>query len=105
EPIGSFLGQNFSVARFQNGTVEAVEAADEIGILGHRLPNPIFITSGGEARENLCEFGHGVRHCGKTTAIACHSKGRPSVSQETTNLLEISREEFMLWKSVARAIP
>ena len=43
EAVGAFFGENASVAGFEDGGVEAVEAADEVGMLDHRLPDPIVI--------------------------------------------------------------
>ena len=60
QAVSTFLRDDPAVARFQNGAVQPVEAAYEIWMADHRIPDPVLVARAGQCRVEPRELGHRV---------------------------------------------
>src|SRR4029077_19287305 len=58
EAVSAFLRDHAAVTRLQDRRVEAIEAADQIGMLDHRVPDPVVAPLRDQVREQLREVGY-----------------------------------------------
>src|SRR5258708_128069 len=69
EAVGPPFGDNAAVGGLEDRRVEAIEAADQVGVLDHRPPDPVVVFFSNEIGEEAGEIGDGHRNGRQTAAI------------------------------------
>ena len=105
QTIGAFFGQNGPFTRFNDGAVESVESAHQVGMTVHRFPNPVIVFGGRETGEQPGQFIHGIGEGGQTASIAGHAVWRPVGTEEPPHFLQVGMKEWMVGQFIARQRP
>src|SRR5436309_11918085 len=105
EAIGAFFGDHTAVTGLQDRRIQSVEAADEIRMRHHRIPNPVFILLSDQVGEEPREIGDGHADRRKSAAVFGDDSRFPLRAKDPANVGEVLLEKRMVRPHVTNARP
>ncbi len=105
QAVRALLREQLPVARLQASRVESVEAANQVRVPVHRLPDPILVLLPDEAGEHHCELVHCVRDGRQPASVLGHPLWLPVwLVHNPAKHIEVHREPRRARKGVTSPV-